>query len=234
MGQEPPAQATAAPAPDHDRADYGPHRLADRVGLYRRQVERARDLGLLPAPDVDGTRWSAALVDDIAARTEQIRAALDAEQAWGATRCAHRLAEATGLAVEPADVEALAQRGLLHQVDEYKGYPLYRLADVDALTEREDLAAVVAERQAWMAASLDMYAAAERLRWRYDSLVADAAAAGVSVRSRPLPIWTCAGSTSSTRWPPAGSPPPATARCRSAGAATSRSRCTGRATSRRC
>jgi hypothetical protein len=184
MGQEPPTEPAAAAAPAQELADYGPHQLADRVGLYRRQVERARDLGLLPAPDVDGARWSATVVDDIAGRVEEIRASLDVQQAWGASRCAQRLAEAAGVPVEAADIEVLAQRGLLHQVDEYKGYPLYRVGDVDALAERENeagtLATVVAERQAWMAASLDLYAAAAQLGWRYDSLETAVAAAGIA------------------------------------------------------
>ena len=46
--------------PTVGRADFGPHHLADHLGLYRSDVDRARELGLLPAPDADGDRGSAA------------------------------------------------------------------------------------------------------------------------------------------------------------------------------
>ena len=42
------------------RRDYGPRQLADYLGAFPGQVDRARLLGLLPEPDRRGGRWSAA------------------------------------------------------------------------------------------------------------------------------------------------------------------------------
>ncbi|MFP5373177.1 MAG: hypothetical protein ACLGI3_20880, partial [Actinomycetes bacterium] len=106
--------------------------------------------------------------------------ALEADCRWGAPRCAHRLAERTGLPVAAEDVALLAEQGLVASVDEYKGVPLYRLGDLMALATGPELAAAVTERQAWMAASLDAFDSARRLGWFTEDLPAAAAAAGVT------------------------------------------------------
>jgi hypothetical protein len=61
------------------RRDYGPFQLTDWLRQHGHEyvpVHRARDLGLLPAPDRGaGTRWSAALAEDIRSRWPEIAAA---------------------------------------------------------------------------------------------------------------------------------------------------------------
>src|ERR1039458_5772838 len=60
------------------RPDYGPRQLADYLGAFYGQVDRARDFGLLPEPDRGGgKRWSAAAADKIHARWPEIAAAVE-------------------------------------------------------------------------------------------------------------------------------------------------------------
>lgn len=179
------AKATSAarskesgPAPDR-AVSFGPHQLADRIGLCRGEVDRARELGLLPTPDAAGFRWSAAAADALAEQVDQLRTQLAAAAELGANRCASRLGEVTGLPVDTPDIEALVARGLLDPSGEYKGHRLYRVADIDALAEHPDLPGLVAERIAWRQASLDEWDAAQRLNWRRDELATDTAACGV-------------------------------------------------------
>jgi hypothetical protein len=72
------------------QADFGPYQMADHLGAYHGQVDRARELGLLPEPDVGGKRWSAAAVAQIRGRWPQILAAIEAARELGATRSACR------------------------------------------------------------------------------------------------------------------------------------------------
>lgn len=58
------------------RRDYGPRQLADYLGALYGRVDNARIFGLLPEPDRGGgTRWSAALAEDIRTRWPEINAA---------------------------------------------------------------------------------------------------------------------------------------------------------------
>jgi hypothetical protein len=153
------------------RSHYGPIQLADRLGLRAWQVDRARTLGLIPAPDLNGRRWSAALVEPLADRVPEILAAVGAHPGVGANRAAEQLAERTGIAgVHRSDVEALAERRLLRVVGSYKDWPLYDLAELQALPcssgAMDALRELVTDRQAWLAASLSARDAAERLGWR--------------------------------------------------------------------
>ncbi|NNJ62073.1 MAG: 3'-5' exonuclease [Dactylosporangium sp.] len=69
-----------------DFAGFGHYQMAERVGLSRSEVNRARELGLLPIPDIRGRRWSLALVEQIAETAEQTREYLateyEATAAW--------------------------------------------------------------------------------------------------------------------------------------------------------
>ncbi|MEV0732359.1 3'-5' exonuclease [Polymorphospora sp. NPDC050346] len=159
---------------------YGPHQLADRLGLYRGEMERAHEHGLVPDPDLEDGRWSEATAAAIAKRVAELRAELDAEQALGAARCARHLADRTGLKVRDVDITTAVDAGLLAAAGEYKGYTLYRLGDVDALVDDPRVARIVADRQEWLAASVSEWDAAARLAWRHERWVADAAAAGVT------------------------------------------------------
>jgi hypothetical protein len=120
---------------------------------------------------------AAALAGDGSGTTPAARAQ---ERRWplGAARCAERLAEATGLAVQYEDIETLADLGLL--VDHYKVRPLYDLDAVDAVAGTETLAAAVTARQEWFAASLTAAAAAVRLGWTADELTRETRAGGIA------------------------------------------------------
>jgi hypothetical protein len=148
---------------------FGPHQMADRLGACHGQVGRARELGLLPDPDVGGRRWSAAAVEGIRGRWPQVLATIEAARELGAGRCAALLAERTGLGVDAADVEELAARELVRISGYFKDRPLYRVAEIEALASDpvrvSVLAGIVAERRAWLAGSLEGWQAAARLGW---------------------------------------------------------------------
>ena len=59
------------------RRDYGPHQLADYLGAFYGQVDRARFFGLLPEPDRSGRRWSAAAAEEIRGRWPEIAATVE-------------------------------------------------------------------------------------------------------------------------------------------------------------
>lgn len=148
--------------------DHGPIQLARLLGLAEWQFEAARHLGLVPEPDL-GRRWSAAVADTLAPRASEIVEAVGTECPIGANRAAARLAERTGLEAKRADVEELAERGALDVTGHYKDWPLYDPRQLDAV-EVDVLAAVIAERKAWLGASLHREAAAELLGWRLREL----------------------------------------------------------------
>jgi len=155
-------------------SDFGPIQLAGHLGLTTWAFETARERGLIPGPDVDGHRWSAAIARTLAGKVAEIVEEVGTEPPIGANRAAERLAGRTGLEVDRADVETLAGRGALRVVGHYEGWPLYDPRELDAVAA-EVLAGVVAERQAWLAASLDRHAAATVLGWRvreFDAVVA--------------------------------------------------------------
>jgi hypothetical protein len=124
-------------------ADYGPIQLVNRLGLATWQVERAMEAGVLSRPDVKGARWSRAVVEDAAARIEQITAAAGAVPDVGAHRAATYLSKKLGVEVAPDTVMELSRRGLVPEAGEYKGNTLY---DGRALEAFDDL--VVLQRAA--------------------------------------------------------------------------------------
>jgi hypothetical protein len=175
---EPTTTTTAETAPAAAARDYGPVQLAQRLGLPTWTFTAARERGLIPEPDLAAggrRRWSAALADTLAGKASEIVEVVGTEPPIGANRAAGRLAARTGLAVERADVETLAARGTLRIAGHYERWPLYDPRELDAI-DVQVLAGVVAERQAWIAASLDRRAAAERLGWRlreFDQVTAE-------------------------------------------------------------
>jgi predicted Zn-dependent protease with MMP-like domain len=114
---------------------------------------------------VPGGRWSAAAADDITARREEIIAMVGVDAPIGGHRAAERLAERTGLDVQKPDVQALADAGLLAVAGRFKEWPLWSCPQLDAV-DVEALAAVVAERQAWIADSVSTWDAPAYLGWR--------------------------------------------------------------------
>lgn len=102
---------------------YGPHQLASELGLHRWQVGRAEQRGLIPAPDVDGKRWSREVVDGLRGEAERIRETLGDHPGLGSIDAAKRLAERMELEVEREDVRVLAEEGILRPVGEFRGTP---------------------------------------------------------------------------------------------------------------
>ena len=119
------------------------HIILRHTGLAAWQWEAGSAAGLIPPPDNDG-RWSRAAADAIAARLDEIVAAVGTEPPVGGHRAADRLGERTGLPVAKADVEALAEAlaeaDALTAAGWYKGWPLWSCRDLDALAADEALA----------------------------------------------------------------------------------------------
>ncbi|MBB4679328.1 hypothetical protein [Crossiella cryophila] len=150
---------------------YDHAELAGHLGLRDWQVLAAREFGLLPAPDAAG-RWSAAAAAALTGEVDRILAAVGEEYPVGGPRSAGRLAARSGLPVTPADVAALAERGVLTVAARYTGngqsHDLFAPAQLDRVAEEQAgaLAAVVAERTEWIAAGLSVEEAARALGWQ--------------------------------------------------------------------
>jgi hypothetical protein len=69
--------------------------------------------------------------------------------------------------VEKPDIEALADAGLLTPAGWYKNWPLWDCLALDAVSA-DSVGAIVAERQAWTAASVSAWDAPAYLGWRRD------------------------------------------------------------------
>ena len=154
------------------RSFYGPQILATEIGLQRWQFERADAAGMFPARGhMQG--WLPDQLEQVRALVPAIVERFGAEHPLGATRCADRLAERVGLAVEASDVAALAAGGHLRVADVFskKGrqYELFAPADIDGL-KRELVAATVQGRLDWIASSLGFDEACTRLGWRREEL----------------------------------------------------------------
>ncbi|MBA3488177.1 MAG: hypothetical protein H0T78_01295 [Longispora sp.] len=99
--------------------------------------------------------------------------------ALGSHRSAERISERTGLRVKPSDIDDLAAAGALVPVGEFKGFPIFRLNDLDRLpTER--IAEVVQKRQAWRAISRSASGALETLGWNKEDFQRIAAERGIT------------------------------------------------------
>lgn len=118
---------------------------------------------MIPDPD-RGDRWSETVAAALAGDSQAIRDAVGAGPPIGAVRAAARLSERTGLEITSDDVELLAERSLLPIVDTYKGWPLYACLDLDRIGVPA-LSGIVADRVAWLAASLSGREAAAVLGW---------------------------------------------------------------------
>jgi DNA polymerase III epsilon subunit-like protein len=149
-------------------ATYGPLQILSRTGLAAWQLERALELGIVA--DKAAGRWTEAEATAIAAARGRIAEQVGERYPAGAGKCAGLLAEVTGLAVAPADVLELSGLGLLPVVGAYKRFPLYDMNIAARWSDVELLAGIVARREAWMAASLDEFQAADRLGWRVGEL----------------------------------------------------------------
>ncbi|MGO1053356.1 hypothetical protein [Crossiella sp. CA198] len=150
---------------------YNQAELAEHLGLRAWQVAVGREFGLIPAPDLD-PRWSAAAAAALTGEADRIRAAVGAEYPIGLHRAAGRLAGRGGLDVIPADVAALAEQGVLTVAARYtsngRSHDLFAPAQLDRVANEQAgaLAAVVAERIAWIVAGLSIADAATALGWQ--------------------------------------------------------------------
>ncbi len=125
-----------------DRTQYGAHQFAGHLGLTRWQLRVGLEHGVLPAPDLDGGRWSADM----------------AETAGEAGK------EVIGLDVERRDIEVLVAQGALDVVSTFRGYPVYLMRDLDRL-DPETVRAVVATRKGPLLESVDVGGAMSILDW---------------------------------------------------------------------
>jgi hypothetical protein len=120
--------------------DFGPLQLCIELGWSQWQLERAVGKGLIPAADRPPRRWSAAIVDDVRSRLEEITAALGTVSDCGAGNAAAYLEHTLGVEVMPDTVEELARMGVIAECGEYKDHTLYsgedleRFADLEVLT----------------------------------------------------------------------------------------------------
>jgi hypothetical protein len=156
--------------------------MVTRLGLDGGDWRRGRDHGVIPGPDRAGF-WSREAAEGLAAQVAGLREEIP-PQPLGAHRCASLLTELTGLDVTDDDILALAGQGHVDTVDYYKDWPLYDVAAVRRLGTTENgtaiAAAVVAERQAWLADSVTTEAAARWLEWDRGDLKRVAAEQGIT------------------------------------------------------
>ncbi|SEG80824.1 hypothetical protein SAMN04489712_113158 [Thermomonospora echinospora] len=141
--------------------------LAAELDLARWQLRLARERGLVPPPDLEGGRWSAAAVAEVTGRAAQIRAALGEDPPVGAVKAAERLAVRVGLDVEPADIEVLVISGELVMADRFQGRPLYDPHDIDAL-DAGRVTEIVAARKGPRFETVNARGAALLLGWPKD------------------------------------------------------------------
>jgi hypothetical protein len=112
--------------------DYGPVQAPRRLGLAGWQFEAAIRRGLIPYAGPGG-RWPAEVIEDAAGRLPEILAAVGDQPPVGANRAAERLSERLQTDIDRAEVDAVAEQGLLPAAGEYKGWPLYDAVDLDNL-----------------------------------------------------------------------------------------------------
>ncbi|MGP3979338.1 hypothetical protein ACTWQF_36085 [Streptomyces sp. 8N114] len=146
------------------RETFGPVQLSRYLGLKTWQLQRARERGLVPEPDTEQKRWSKELAQTLPDRVEEILTIVGDHPGLGSEKAAEHLAQRTGLEVERADVQLLAERGVLRPVGDFRGWPLYAIEDLDALTPA-DVTTAISDRHAWIEASLSSEEAAQLLGW---------------------------------------------------------------------
>jgi hypothetical protein len=168
---------------------YDTARLRIALGLDVGEWNRAREADLLPDPD-EGVFWSAAAAAAVLADPQALRGRIPPPPpppptAWGVWRCVERLAEQTGLAVIPKDIPALLKAGITQEAGWWKDWQLYNVDMLDLVAGDPDrhatVARIVAEREAWIAGSITVDAAAEQLGWHWRDVRRIAAEQGVRI-----------------------------------------------------
>jgi hypothetical protein len=156
--------AVSTPKAKAKTRGFGPIQLAKWLGLENWQVGRGVQKGLIPAPDIDGQRWSEELARTLPDHVDHIRATLGDHPGHGSVEAAKILAQHTGLDVVRDDVLVLREQGSLVPVGEFRGWPMFAGGDLRTLSP-DTVAAVVRERLDWLEASLSPAQAAELLGW---------------------------------------------------------------------
>ncbi|WP_157431126.1 hypothetical protein [Actinomadura macra] len=118
----------------------------------------------MPAPDVDGERWSARLAEENRGNGATVIAMFGDDPPIGSARAAARLASRIGLDVERRDVEVLVAQGDLKVISRFRGYPVYLMRDLDRL-DPESIRRVVSARKGPLLDSVDATGAAMILAW---------------------------------------------------------------------
>lgn len=150
--------------PEMTRADHSANQLATLLGLARWQMRLGLEHGLLPQPDLERDRWSAALAEGARGRSEEIVARFGDEPPIGSAKAAARLASRVGLDVERGDVEVLVAQGDLDVISTFRGFPVYLLRDLDRL-DPDSVRRVVATRKGPLTDTVDAGGAATILGW---------------------------------------------------------------------
>ncbi|HEY8478578.1 MAG TPA: hypothetical protein VIL71_02000 [Spirillospora sp.] len=146
------------------RGPYGMNQFAGHLGLARWQMRVGLESGVLPGPDLEGERWSAALVERAEGLGERVVAEFGDDPPVGSAKAAARLAERVGLDVERRDVEVLVAQGVLNVVSSFRGHPVYLLRDLDRL-DPAAVRSVVAARKGPLIDTVDSGGAATILGW---------------------------------------------------------------------
>ncbi|TDD70593.1 hypothetical protein E1293_34625 [Actinomadura darangshiensis] len=146
------------------RAAYGANQFAGLLALTRWQLRIGLEHGLLPGPDLDGDRWSAALAEDAQGCGNEVITRFGGDPPVGSARAASRLASRVGLDVERPDIEVLVAKGDLNVISSFRGHPVYLLRDLDRL-DLDSVRQVVTARKGPLTDTVDSGGAATILGW---------------------------------------------------------------------
>lgn len=130
---------------NHTRPHYGPGQLGKVLGWTRSEVNRAWHSDTIAGPDRQGRRWSATLVERIAADVAA-RQLTPPPPFVGAKLAATYIRVAIGAPVSASEVRALAEIGVVPVAGRYHGSATYGLSYLTGL--RQDPAACQRIRQA--------------------------------------------------------------------------------------
>ncbi|WP_329583579.1 hypothetical protein [Streptomyces sp. NBC_01361] len=131
------------------RTDYDASQAAKRLRVPAAALRWAHHIGVIPAPDMPSSKWSRAAVE--AMDPDAVRASLPRAPISGGA-AADRIAETLGTPNQPTEkahvgtfvVRRLIDRGLLKDLTTNPDGMLLNPDQVDAVCQREDLAALVA------------------------------------------------------------------------------------------
>lgn len=151
---------------------YGPHQLADFIGLGRHLADRAREYDLIPDGAGERGRWTQEQADELKAGVDELRAKIP-PYPQGSTKIAEALKELHDIEVDWSDVLELSERGLLPIVEYFekgrKCFPLFEKAAALAIP-RDVVEEVVDERLEWLGASVHRSEVLECTHWSREEL----------------------------------------------------------------